>query len=767
MRTALLATMLALGTFACSGGGSSPGNDLPDGVVDTGADTTPDVPADLPGDLPADAPADVPADTVLDVPADSPDVPAAETVRVIRDPWGVPHVIATTDRGAGYGYGYALAEDRMVDALQAYWSVQGRRTEIEGEAALEFDRSQRLFRLVADVEAQWDSLPADVKEIAEGYTDGFNRYMAEHPEQVPAWAEPIRKSWPIALGGYVFLDMEVSRAERDHDASVCPRLPTLDTGLSDKRYGSNGFAIAPSRTATGVGYMGGDPHLPWKHEYRFHEAHLRGKTFEVAGAAWIGVPLPVLGRTAHVAWTWTSNSPDYGDAYLLQLDPANPDHYLFDGESVPFETREDSFKMADGTVKKVTLRWSRPGPVACLNTETNRGVALRISNWGMVDSSKQILAMYRAKDLAEAEQAMSMLLFPHFNLVGQDTKGHVSFVWNSRVPIRPKGYVPDGTMQDGTRSDVLWGYGDDAMIPYDQMPAVRDPEIGFIENCNNRPETVTGTSADPLPSSYLPGVVEGDEVDEVRSFYLRHRLAAETKWTEELALGLITDGYMIPHDPLKDLVVYAWTAYGADYEHKAEVEPLVELLRDWDGMPTLESGAPTLFLVWLFYYADTSFIPVSMLSLTPADVDPVMGAAMLKALYDARQMIEGVAGMYDVPWGLIHVIHKGGEVFPVYTGQYPAISLMNGNLDPTTVESFDDFNCTVGSAYTFLNVMEEPIRTYSVHAVGQTDRTDLPYATAQTALFAQRELKPLPFTDAEIAAHTASQVVLEVPAAGW
>ena len=37
---------------------------------------------------------------------------SAQSVEVIRDEWGVPHVFADTDAGAFYGLGYASARDR-------------------------------------------------------------------------------------------------------------------------------------------------------------------------------------------------------------------------------------------------------------------------------------------------------------------------------------------------------------------------------------------------------------------------------------------------------------------------------------------------------------------------------------------------------------------------------------------------------------------------------------------------------------------------------
>jgi len=111
---------------------------------------------------------------------------AEESVRVLRDPWGVPHVIADSDYGAGYGYGWALSEDRLKEALSGYWTVQGRRTEIEGEDALGIDRTFRLLQLTKHAEDAFAEYPAIVREVATGFADGVNDYM--HSPRVAARA---------------------------------------------------------------------------------------------------------------------------------------------------------------------------------------------------------------------------------------------------------------------------------------------------------------------------------------------------------------------------------------------------------------------------------------------------------------------------------------------------------------------------------------------------------------------------------------------------
>ena len=55
---------------------------------------------------------------------------------------------------------------------------------------------------------------------------------------------------------------------------------------------------------------------------------------------------------------------------------------------------------------------------------------------------------------------------------------------------------------------------------------------------------------------------------------------------------------------------------------------------------------------------------------------------MFDAFKEARERLRKLLPFPpQVPWGLVHVLRKAGKVFPVATGMYPGISLMNANLD--------------------------------------------------------------------------------------
>ena len=88
---------------------------------------------------------------------------AAETVEILRDNFGTPHIFARTSAGAAYGAGYAQAEDRK-DAL---------------------------LRNLRSAEAtDQPALSSRVQSIVAAFAAGINRYLLEHPDAASAPVTP-------------------------------------------------------------------------------------------------------------------------------------------------------------------------------------------------------------------------------------------------------------------------------------------------------------------------------------------------------------------------------------------------------------------------------------------------------------------------------------------------------------------------------------------------------------------------------------------------
>src|ERR1044071_8518094 len=66
-----------------------------------------------------------------------------EEVTIVRDDYGVPHILASTERGAYFGGGYAVAQDRLFQLERFRRNALGRLAEIEGLLAYTSDQNVR------------------------------------------------------------------------------------------------------------------------------------------------------------------------------------------------------------------------------------------------------------------------------------------------------------------------------------------------------------------------------------------------------------------------------------------------------------------------------------------------------------------------------------------------------------------------------------------------------------------------------------------------
>ncbi|MCP4836944.1 MAG: hypothetical protein GY895_19510, partial [Phycisphaera sp.] len=404
------------------------------------------------------------------------------------------------------------------------------------------------------------------------------------------------------------------------------------------------------------------------------------------------------------------------------------------------------------------LRWSVHGPVIHHVPAEDRAVSAWLASYGLSDPPVQFHDMVLSKNVDELETAMSRLQFASFNIVAADRHGDVLFVCGGRVPVRPEGLRANRPL-DGSDPSLVW----DEMVAWEDLPGVRKPRSGFVQNCNNGPEYTTGTDEDPTRESFPSGTA-GREGDTVRAWYLRQLMQADDSVTVEEGKAFLVDGKMIPHEPMMRRLRHAWEVYGSTYPDREKIAGDVESLLAWDGIPRASESEPSLFLLWLFTYAgDKPMVSVDFLTRPIETVDEEDATRMFDTLLGAKRRIAKLLPFgSEIPWGLAHVIRKGGRTFSVETGMYPAISLMNANAD-LRGSDLSKMQCTIGSAYVALHEMSDPPRSWTVTPIGQTDRRDLPYQSSVTELFAARKLKPLPLTEAQLAEHETTETVLVMP----
>lgn len=105
--------------------------------------------------------------------------PGGGEVTIKRDRYGVPHVYAHDTKGLFYGFGYAVAEDRLYQLEMARRSGNGSVAEVLGPDFVATDKATRSNIDPVSIRRQIDALSADDRAMFEGYAAGVNARIRE------------------------------------------------------------------------------------------------------------------------------------------------------------------------------------------------------------------------------------------------------------------------------------------------------------------------------------------------------------------------------------------------------------------------------------------------------------------------------------------------------------------------------------------------------------------------------------------------------------
>jgi acyl-homoserine lactone acylase PvdQ len=275
-----------------------------------------------------------PAARAADIAAYAP--PPAGSVKIVRDHFGVPHIIAADEPSLFYGVGYAQAEDQLENVAQNYLRAAGRSAEFEGPGALNQDHLIRALGVPQRSEAQYRQLSDELRAQLDAYAAGLNAYRAAHRSELPAWIEPARPQDVLAFYNYVEVQFCVSDCQRDlGKAGVKTASLSAEPDRHELAYGSNQFAVSPRRSATGTAQLSMDPHLPLSGFYRWYEMHLVSPQVNVMGCCFFGSPYISMGRTPSTAWCMTVNGPDLADVFAFNIKADDPTQYQDEHQQRP------------------------------------------------------------------------------------------------------------------------------------------------------------------------------------------------------------------------------------------------------------------------------------------------------------------------------------------------------------------------------------------------------------------------------------------------
>ena len=190
----------------------------------------------------------------------------AANVTIVRDMWGIAHVYGKTDADAVFGSLYAQCEDDFERVEMNYVTALGRQAEVEGEGKLYHDLRVRLFQDSTLAIRLYKNVGAEMKLLMEAFAAGVNFYLHTHPQVRPKLLRRFQP-WMCLLfsEGSIGGDIEAVSVNKLKDfygdgSPVKIEEVNNDDGFEPEPKGSNGFAIAPSKSATGNALFLINPH---------------------------------------------------------------------------------------------------------------------------------------------------------------------------------------------------------------------------------------------------------------------------------------------------------------------------------------------------------------------------------------------------------------------------------------------------------------------------------------------------------------------------
>ena len=449
------------------------------------------------------------------------------------------------------------------------------------------------MRLIYDSSAaisDYNDSPAWFKKLLDAAADGVNYYLSKHPGKAKVlkhfepWYALMRTDGSISAtstGGITVSDVKAfytgkQTSFRYHD----------NPAISENVSGSNGFAIAGSKTVSHNAMLYINPHVTFY--FRDEMQMVSEEGLNAYGAVTWGQFFIYQGFNQHCGWMHTSSQADVADVYKEKISGNKDLFYLYNDTLRPVVTKsiEIRYKSGSGFLNFAFQGYyTHHGPVLAGNQnewlavkEYNRSLKALMQSW----------LRTKANTYSEFETVMDMRANTSNNTVYADDQGNIGYWHGDFMPVRDTS-INWALPVDGTISATEWR----GVHPLRDIVQVHNPVTGWIQNCNSTPFTVSGISS-PLKSNFPTYMApDGENPRAINAIRL---LGKEDHFTLD---KLISVGYNTHLSAFDILLPSLFKAYDADGSTLHEVlKDAVNELRTWNREATENSVATTLAIEW-------------------------------------------------------------------------------------------------------------------------------------------------------------------------
>lgn len=426
------------------------------------------------------------------------------SVRIERDAAGVPTITAGDRKDLARGLGFVHGQDRYFQMDLLRRAAAGELSALLGPALLPVDRKLRLHQFRSVAHAVVGGLDPPSRALLDAYVEGVNaglkslrsrpfEYWMLQSQPKPWSAEDtvlcvhamflqlqdadghtqvqrglLQATLPPALSS--FLEGQAPEWDAAIDGSIAPepRIPAAEAadlramqGLQSEppaevirqlnALGSNNWAVAGSRTATGAAMVANDMHLDYRVPNIWYRVRLidtlKAEAFEATGVSLPGTPSIVAGSNGSIAWGFTNSYGEFASVVRLVAVPGDDTRYATAQGSQQFNAVDEVLEVRGGPSEHLKIAMTRWGPVVGTDWE-GRPYALQWTAQDPAALNFELMALERAKSAEEALSSAGNFGMPGQNMLVADRDGHIGWAIAGRLPVL-NGARPDSPAAAG------------------------------------------------------------------------------------------------------------------------------------------------------------------------------------------------------------------------------------------------------------------------------------------------------------------------------
>ncbi len=685
----------------------------------------------------------------------------AARVTIVRDDWGIPHVTAKSDADVVFGVMYAQAEDDFNRVETNLVNAMGRLAEAEGEAEIFRDLRMKLFVDPDHLKQQYAQSPDALKLLMDAWADGLNYYLRTHPDVTPRVITHFEPWMALSFTeGSIGGDIErISLAGLEAfygDSAPKQSAAVVPVGMPPEPTGSNGFAIAPSNTASKHALLWINPHTSFY--FRAEAQMTSDEGLNAYGAMTWGQFFVYQGFNAKAGWMHTSSGVDNIDEYLETVEQ-NGQALLYrvgaDRRPVDVRTITVPYKTASGMAsRQFTVYRTHRGPV--VRKEGDRWVSVRLM-YEPIKSLTQSYMRTKATNYRGFRDTMELHTNSSNNTVFADADGTIAYFHANFIPRRDPAF--DYTKPvDGSNPATDWK----GVLSVDESPNVKNPPNGWIQNTNNWPFSAAGANS-PKQKDYPAYVESGTE--NPRGIHAVRVLDGTKDFTPESLMAAAFDPALPAFDTLLPKLLQAWDQSRASDPNRALLAEPVAQLRAWDRRWDVASDPTTLAVFWGEELWQRVAADARAANLTVYDYMETRATAAqrLDALAAVVRKLNADFGTWKTPWGEVNRFQRfTDDIVHPFDDSKPSLAVgftssRWGSLASFGARAFNGSKKIYGTTgNSFLAVVEfgDRVRARAITAGGQSGNPASPHFADQAPRYIAGDLREVYYYPEQLTGHT-------------